>query len=231
MPTDYPIDADVVKINRVAGTENMWEGYEFGRPTSMYRSFEDFDRYAAGDWTITETNASATEALTNEINGVLLITNTAADDDRVTMQKVGESYLPAANKTIFFEARFKISEATQSDFLIGLVITDTTPLANSNGIYFRKDDGDTNLDFETNASSVASTDAGIHTVVADTYIKVGFKVTGTGLVEYYVNESKKGQFLVNIPITEITPTIHLQNGDGNARTASIDYIFVAQTRE
>ena len=45
-------------------------------------------------------------------------------------------------------SRFKLSDATQSDALVGLAITDTTAIDGvTDGIFFTKDDGDTNLDF------------------------------------------------------------------------------------
>ena len=53
--------------------------------------FEDFDYYTAADWTVTETQAGATQALTDGDGGLLLLTNTAADNDLVALQKVGES--------------------------------------------------------------------------------------------------------------------------------------------
>ena len=77
--------------------------------------FEDFDYYAAADWTVTETQAGATQALTDGDGGLLLLTNTAADNDLVALQKVGESYRFESGKKLFFEARFKVSNATQSD--------------------------------------------------------------------------------------------------------------------
>lgn len=225
-PTRFPNGINTATVDHAV----FYGNYPEPDPTHLFKVDLDFGTYVAGDWTVTETDAGATEALTDAANGRLLITNTAADDDRVTMQYGAESFLPATNRTIWFEAILQVSTATQVDWLIGLVVTDTTPLANSDGIYFRKDDGDTNIDFETNASSSASTAAAIATSVAATDIKLGFRVTGTSLVEYFVNGLKVGENTTTIPTTEMRVTFHLQNGDGNARTASIDKIFCAQTR-
>lgn len=122
--------------------------------TRMHTYFNDFDTYVVGDWTITTTEAgagSATEALGNADGGVLVITNDAADNDADFFQKVGESFKFVSGKKLWFKARFKVSDATQSDFVMGLQITDTTPLDVSDGVFFMKDDGDANLDFYAKA--------------------------------------------------------------------------------
>ena len=107
-------------------------------------------------------------------------------------------------------------------------------MANTDGIYFRKDDGDTQIDFETNASSVASTETNIGAFAAATYITAGFKVTGTTLVEYYLNGVLQGSFNTNIPAVPLRPTIHVQDGDTagavGAITMSVDYVACSQTR-
>jgi len=215
----------------------LWSGYEFGRPGKVATYLEEFFYYVAADWTVTETDAAATEALATAaptLGGVLLITNVNADDNVVGLQKVGHSFDPQAGTNIWCEVGFQGSEATQSDWLVGLVVTDTTPLANTDGIYFRKDDGDTNIDFETNSGSTASTETAIATFAADTYVVVGFKVTGLTLVEYYVNGVKQGEFNTNITSVPLRVTLHFQDGDTagavGAQTASVDYVVCAQSR-
>jgi hypothetical protein len=79
-------------------------------PTRMHTYFNDFDIYHANEWVVTETQAGATQALTDVDGGVLLLTNSAADDDLNTLQKVGESFKFEAGKKLFFKARFAVSE-------------------------------------------------------------------------------------------------------------------------
>lgn len=223
------IDSDTMQITR---TENagMWQDYQFGKPNAYSVYFEDFYTYAAGDWTITETG-NATQALTDAAYGVLLITNAAGIDDSSEAQSVAEVALPTAGKNIYYEIKVQISDATESDMLVGLAVTDTETIDGvTNGIYFKKDDGDTALDFETTSGSVSSTDSNIHTIVAATDLKLGFKVTGTGLVEYYVNDVLKGSFTTNIPTTELALIYAIQNGEAVAKTMAIDYINIAQER-
>lgn len=204
-------------------------------PTTMHVYFNDFDTYTAADWTITTTeqgNGDASEALTNVDGGVLLITNDAADNDADFFQKAGESFKFVAGKKTWFKARFAVSDATQSDFVMGLQITDTTPLAVNDGVYFRKDDGDALLDFVVTKDGTATTATGIHTVVDATYLVVGFYYNGVDEVKYYVDDVHLGTSVTtNIcDDEELTVSFGIQNGEAVAKTMSIDYILVAKER-
>lgn len=206
-------------------------------PTQLHTYFNDFDNYVAANWTVTETQAGATQALTNEDGGVLLLTNSAADDDLNALQKVGESFKFESGKKLFFKARFKVSDAIQSDFVIGLQITDTTPLAVTDGVYFRKDDGDANLDFVVVKDSTASTATAITTVSNNTYITVAFYYNGVDEVVYAAstdsnNPAIRGKLATtNLPDDEeLTISFGIQNGEAVAKTMSVDYIFAAKER-
>lgn len=206
-------------------------------PTQVHTYFNDFDTYAAADWTVNETQAGATQALTNADGGVLLLTNSAADDDLNALQKVGESFKFESGKKLFFKARLKVSDAVESDFVVGLQITDTTPLAVTDGVYFRKDDGDANLDFVVVKDSTASTASAITTVASDTYITVGFYYNGVDEVVYAAstdsnNPTIRGKLATtNLPDDEeLTISFGIQNGEAVAKTLSVDYIFAAKER-
>ena len=204
--------------------------FDFDNDTGYHRFFDDFDRYVAADWTITTTEAgggSATEALTNEDGGVLLITNDNADDDADFFQKVGESFKFETGKRLYFAARFKVSDATDSDVVMGLQITDTTPLAVTDGIYFRKDDGDTNLDFVVIKDSTATTATAVTTLANATYVKVAFYYDGSGSdIDVLINDAVVTSVaLTNVPDDEeLTISFGIQNGAAAAKTMSVDYI-------
>jgi hypothetical protein len=204
-------------------------------PLAYHILDEDFTRYVAGDWTITETEAGAgdaAQALQNESFGVLKITNDAADDDACFMQRVGETFKFVAGKHLWFYARFKVSDATQSDFVIGLQITDTAPLDVTDGVFFQKDDGDANLDFHVEKNNTATDKTAIATVVADTYMEVGFHYDGAARVEYYIDGVLKGSAAVTnlVDDEELCVSFGIQNGEAVAKSMSIDRIFVAVER-
>jgi hypothetical protein len=206
-------------------------------PTRYHQYLEDFDYFAAANWTITETQAGATQALTDGDGGILLLTNTAADNDLISMQKVGESFLLEAGKKLFFRARFRVSDATQSDLLMGLIVADTTPFDATDGIYFQKDDGDTQLDVycRKDATTGSTSALNIATVANDTYMTVEFFYDGetSGRLYYGVNGSVLGYLDASstyLPDTELTVSFAIQNGEAVAKTMSVDYIFVAKER-
>lgn len=204
-------------------------------PTKAHIYFEDFDYFTAADWTITTTEAgagSATEALTDADGGVLLVTNAAGDNDNDFFNKVGESFLMAAGKKAWFKARFKVSDATQSDFVMGLQITDTSPLDVTDGIFFQKDDGDASLDFYVEKNDTATTETAVATVVDDTYLSVGFYYNGDDNIAVYVDDVLKANVATtNLPDDEVlTVSFGIQNGEAVAKTMSVDYILAAKER-
>lgn len=200
-------------------------------PAKYIYEFDDFHSYTAAQWTVTETQAGATQAAASGFGGWLLLTNSAADDDVISLQKAIKAYQLTAGKKTFFEVRFKTSDATQSDLLFGLVITDTTPLSHTDGIVFRKDDGDANIDFASVKNSAGEAETAIATLVSDTFMKLGFFYDGKD-IHLYVNDVKVKIIRdAVIPDDELLhPTLHLQNGEAVAKTLTIDYFLAAQER-
>mgnify|MGYP001565594229 CR=1 FL=1 len=201
-------------------------------PSLWSTYFDDFHTFTAALWTATETGAAGTITNPDGSGGLLLLTTDALDNDNEFLQKIQEGFLFTAGKPLIFGARFKVAKATQSDFVIGLQITDTSPLAVSDGIYFQKDDGDALLDFHV-TKDAASTDAtGIHTVVADTYLTVEFAYDGGARIYYGVNGVVKGfTVITNAPDDEaLTISLGFQNGEAGATTMECDYVLASQYR-
>ena len=222
------------------GITNAAEGSLFADmvkpdPTKFHEYFNDFDNYTAGDWVVTETDAGATQALTAGDGGLLLITNTAADDDLVALQKTPAAFSLTAGKKAFFRARFKVSDATQSDIVIGLQVVDTTPLDVTDGIYFLKADGAATADFicRKNATTGSTSASAVATLANDTFISVGFYYDGVSKVYYAVDDTVKGYLDASssyLPDTVCTVSFALQNGEAVAKTMTVDYIYAAIER-
>lgn len=212
-------------------------------PTAYHIWFDDFDNFEADQWVITATEAgagSASRAIQNAKGGILLLTNDAADDDNQFLQWSGddlastsETWRFVAGKETWFKARLKVSDATQSDFVMGLQITDTTPLAVTDGVYFRKDDGDAFLDFVVMKDSTATTATAVATLANDTYVSFGFYYDGTSNgIKVYVNDALVTTVATTnlVDDEELTISFGVQNGEAVAKTMSLDYIFVAEER-
>lgn len=200
-------------------------------PTQAHTYFNDFDAYLAGEWVVTETGV-ATQVLANLDGGVLLITNDANDNDASFSQKVGESFLFETGKQLWFESIFQVDDATQSDFIMGLQILDTTPLAVTDGVFFRKDDGDANIDFVVVKDSTATTTTAVTTVADDVDIKLGFYFDGVDKILIFVNGvALASSVTTNLPDDEVlTISYGIQNGEAAIKTMSIDSIFASKER-
>ena len=212
-------------------------------PSMYHVFFDDFDRFLATEWKISTTEAgagSATEAASSADGGVLVITNDNADNDHDFLQLSGdggttahETFKFEAGKKLFFKSRFKVSDATQSEFVMGLQIADTNPINGvTDGVYFQKDDGDALLDVHVEKNSTATSSTGVHTVVDDTYLVAGFYYDGIDSVDFFVDDNRVATLAVtNLPDDEeLTISFGIQNGAAAAKVMSVDYILVAKER-
>lgn len=204
-------------------------------PTLFHSYLNDFDTYAAGDWVVTETQAGATQALTAGDGGWLLLTNSAADDDLVALQKTPAAFSFTAGKKTFFRCRFKVSDATQSDVVFGLQVVDTTPLDVTDGVYFLKADGSTSVSVicRKDATTGSTSASAIATMANDTFIELGFYYDGNGKIAYEVNGSVLGSLTASssfLPDTIMTVSFAIQNGEAAAKTMTVDYVYAATER-
>lgn len=223
------------------GVESPMGQLQIPDPSLMHVWFDDFDEYVAGDWTVTAVGTTPTRALTDGDGGLLLVTISAADNDSSQNQKVGESFLLTSGKKMMFKARFKVSDATQSDFLIGLAVLDTTLLGAvagdgvTDGVFFSKDDGVATMDVSVQKDTTTgqNTALAVHTVVSDTFLQVAWAYDGVNAIKYYVDNVHKGTLSATstfLPDTELTVSFALQNGEAVAKTMTLDYILVAAER-
>lgn len=214
--------------------------YGLPDPTEWHSYFNDFDHYVAANWTVTAVG-TGTAALTNIDGGALLLTNSAADNDSIQLQQVGESFALTAGKRAFFKARFKVSDATQSDLIIGLCVTDTTLMGATagagvtDGIFFSKDDGVATLDVQCqkNATTGQTRSAGVATLANDTFVTVAWAYDGKSEVAYFVNDVQLGTLAgtaAYLPDTTLAVSFGLMNGEAVAKTMTVDYLFAATER-
>lgn len=215
-------------------TSSIFANYPIPRTASLIEYFNDFMTYTAGDWVVTETQAGATQALTAGSGGLLLLTNSAADNDLIALQKTPAMLDLSATKQAWFSCRFKISDATQSDFVFGMQVVDTTPLDATDGIYFLKADGAATVDIicRKNATTGSTSAASIATAVSDTFIQLDWYYDGAGYLFYAVNGTVSGSLSVAdyFPDTSVTMSFAVQNGEAVAKTMTVDWVGVWQER-
>lgn len=202
---------------------------------------------AAGDgspqtrqgWLNTYVEAGAggdhTEALTDGADGgVLLITTDDGEDDGVNKQAIGEAFnFSLTNKwPAYFGIRFKVSDATQSDWVAGFCLTDTTLTAGmDDGMYFRSADGSAVVSavLEKNTTETTGT---VHTAANNTYYIYEIVFDGTS-VDFYLNGTAITRLATtNIPDDEwLTPSFEYLTGAAGVDTVSIDWIRAFQLQE
>ena len=214
---------------------NLFADLRQSDQTIYHTYYNDFDTYTAGDWVVTETDAGATQALTAGDGGLLLITNTAADNDLVALQKTPAAFTFETGKKAFFRCRFKVSDATQSDLVIGLQVVDTTPLDVTDGVYFLKADGAATVDVicRKDASTGSTSASAIATLTDDTFVTLGWYWDGVDTVQYEVNGVVTGSLTsaaTYLPDTTCTVSFAIQNGEAAAKTMTVDYIYAGKER-
>jgi prepilin-type processing-associated H-X9-DG protein len=228
-----------VRPRRIAGNIAYWDGHRERLVAAIgpdaYTFFDDFthQNLASADaplgWTVTLVEGGGGESTITKPDGSgghLLLTTDANDNDGVNMQAAGEAFGFAAEQTAtYFGIRLKCSEATQSDFLVGLCITDTTLLGGlTDGVYFEKLDGGTGISFVTEKDSTETQTDSLGTLAADTWVLLEFYGDGSS-IRAYINGSLVATHTTNIPDNELlTPSIHFLTGDAAAETLTVDWV-------
>lgn len=205
-----------------------------------HTQFDDFDQFApaAGTWVVTETQAGATQALTDGDGGLLLLTNSAADDDVNQIQNAAESFTFELGKKCFFAARFQVSDATQSDVRVGLYIRDASPVDITDGVSFYKADGAATMVLQAEKDNVAVSSTETITITAATNIIVAFFWDGVSRI-YFASGTTMANLTTlgyiepstSLPDDEaLAMGFGLVNGEAVAKTATIDFLFAAKER-
>ena len=224
-----------------SGVTNVGAGGTLGKlqqpaPPKYHTYFNDFDVYTSGDWTVTTTEAgsgSATEAIIDGDGGLLALTNAAGDDDNDFLQLKKETFKFESTKQLYFKARFKTSDADASDVVMGLQLTDTSPLDVTDGIFFLLTDGSTTLQFIVEKDGTQST-LDLPTVMADdTFTTVGFVYDPKDLkFHVFQNNVLAGTVAsTNAPDDEeLNVSFGIQNGASAAKVMTIDYVLAGKER-
>jgi hypothetical protein len=142
-------------------------------------------------WTALNDGATGTPAFQDAAGGIFNVVTAAADNDYSAYSSVTEPFKFAAGKKLWFEARFKVAEATtdESTWWFGLTDTLTTggmqanaagPLASYDGaLWYKTPETSMTINFESSNAGTQVTTADIATSVTDTWTKVAFYFDGT----------------------------------------------------
>jgi hypothetical protein len=215
------------------GTREWFSGLPMGAMPDLAVMSKDFtvaSEYAAADYTATVTGSGTTAVSTSAINGALVLTNSAANADAISMQSKQVCWKLVAGKRAWFEAKLQMSDPTKSDLFVGLANTDTTPLDATDRIGFRITNGAATIAAQTSVGGSATSTATGQSAVAATDITLGIAWDGGASLKFFINRALTNTITTNIATAAMALTIHLANGEAVAKTATIDYVFVAKER-
>jgi len=223
-------------VSTVAGTDPLGN-LPFPDPSQTIAWWDDFHSFTAGDWTVTESQAGATQAINaGASGGVLLLTNTTGTTDVNQIQLASETFRLSTGKQLWLKSRFALTAATMANFgaMVGLAITDTTATAGvSDGIFFRKPSGGAALSAVLCLNSTETT-ISMGSVTTGTFVTAGLYYDGRGQVEVWLNGAKVGSTttLTNLVTDEdLAVTIASVNATaGAANVLSVDYFLAVLER-
>lgn len=226
------IQGNIIYVEK--GLRQRWL-HAFGPTINFFRhKGVDFPVITDGlaGWVTTLVEAGASESTVAgavaELGGGLLITTDANEDDGVTLCRAGEGFQCTAGKPFYFGCKAKVSEATQSDFYIGLSVTSTGPLGGvTDGVAFRKPDGSTTavLVVEKNSTETTAT-----ALTVDTSYHVYEIVWDGATLNFYVDGVQlTTPAQTNVPDDELlTPIVQFLAGSTTAKTMTIEWIAAGQ---
>lgn len=198
--------------------------------------FDDFTEGIITGKQVATAATSGTFAMDDAVNGVAILDSGATTNHQgIQVQwgggsTTGEQYKPAANKKIWMEALLQFTaSSTGPEFFLGFGIQDTTLVGTgaltSQSVGIESMTANNILLGVAKDGSALTATAAIHTMVDATWTKLGLKITGTGLVEFYINGVKSTvTATLNIPVTEMKLSMVLQSSGTTQPTAKLDWI-------
>lgn len=183
------------------------------------------------EFTLTPVEAGAGTSTAVLADNTLLITTAANEDDGVNLQLKAEAFDFATGNLVYFGIKFQVSDATQSDALVGICITDTTLLGGmTDGVYFECLDGSTDINFVLEKDSTETTSAAaVGTLADDTDVTLEFLFDGTN-IDSFVNGVEQTRLVTtNLPDDEqLTPSIAFLAGEAVAKTMTVAWMRCIQ---
>ena len=223
-------------------------------PSTFHVLFDDFLNPASATvsdlmaWTSNDDAATGTNAFQDAAGGIYNVVTAAADNDYHAMSSVAENWLFAADKELWFEARFRLAEANtpESTWWVGLTDTLTTggmqanaagPLASYDGaLIWKTPETALTVNFETSNAATQNTLSAFATAVTNTWHRAGFYFDGVGTITPYFHNGTEwtvgtAQDISLTGLEEMHAVFGVKAGPtAGAETLQMDYIKVVQRR-
>lgn len=229
------LKASIAQNNTVDYAEKAWD----------FLSDEDLTEFVA-----TAITGGAGTVIDTVNGGVCQLAAAATTDNSGANLQADASYLTLGlGRKVLLWGRIALYETTstnadvQSDCFFGLFVKADTDLTGAvvDGVYFRKDDGDANIDTAVMGASSLSGDNAVGTMVTGgvfkdflVYIEMDPTVAARGFADFYLNGTKisrvnSGAFPLVTVI--LSPGAEFNSGDNTGtKNMHIDFIKVLFTR-
>jgi len=205
--------------------------------TDDFLTFDDENK-----WVLTQATAGTVALDVAAKGGVLLLdSNSTTNNQGVQVQLGGaagaSSFIPSATSKIYYEARIKAADigSTTCQVFAGLAIVDTSVFASAanstaNHIGYEAINS-TAVGIHSEKAGTRSSTASAHTLVDDTYVKLGFVVDGLTSVTPFVNGVAKTAITTNIPIVALTPSFVCHSSGTTDPILHVDWVSVYQEEQ
>lgn len=214
-----------MNLSKIGSSDNAVGIIDSRYPHRIFDAWGAVDKdivntYRAADWTVTATGTAPVAASLLPDAKILISTQASTEYSGDNMQILGSRFKLESGKPLYFGAKVTASEATQSDFLIGLCGVDTT-LTNASsshalavgagGAFFSKLDAATQVYFKTYTTATEANSAAASTMDTSAHwyemVWDGYTLTG------YVDAVKVGCFGSGVTTEVLTPSICFRKGD------------------
>jgi len=209
-------------------------------PSRLHQWYDDFDRFAIGEWTVTNPNGGAGTGVlnANSDGGAIDINSDAGGGEDAGLYKNGRGFLMEVGRRAYFRCVARCTNINLTRIIIGLENpTSLEPEAPVDGIFFRMEPGATSFHLASVKDSVevfSDSDLVPLEVTDDTDFELAFFWDGVSRLFFGIDGSAKG-FIdpgASLPDDEVlTPLMFVSNGvTAVNRILTVDYMFAAKER-
>lgn len=231
-----------ISLSKFGSSENVSGIADSSAPNRWHDAWGDCNAalcdtvYRAGDFTVTATGTSPITA--SVVGGAYaLITTAATEYAGDNIQFAGSQFKLESGKPAYFGAKLTVSDATQSDLLVGLCGVDTT-LTNAStshavavsagGVFFSKLDGVTAGYAKTYTTATEVNSAAAFTLDTAAHI-YEFWWDGS-ILSAYVDGVLMASFASGVTSEVLTPSLCFRAGEAVAKTCTVHWIRAFQAR-
>ena len=226
----------------VVNNDNLWGNCPLMSylldPTFATLYDEPFNTYdATNDWTLTQVTAGTAVISTTVPGALLLDAGDSTAHHGAQIQRLKAAFLPAANKSLWFEVKALAGTALTGEFFLGLAASDTTIIASgaqstNNRIGWTGVAGDGVMQFDVDKAGVGSLTTGVTLSITVAHT-LGFYYDGAAdTVQQYIDGVAVGSAIATtyIPKLVVYPSFVCQSSGTSEPTLTISALRVFQLR-